>query len=208
MKKNFIAGLVILLPIIITILIIGFFVNILTEPFMNFTLKILKNTNIQIPYYILKYGSQIIILICLFLFTIFLGILMKLFFMKSIVNLSERILNKIPFVNTVYKATQDVIKMLFITDKKSFQDVVLVPFPNDGLFSIGFISREAPETCSKILEKDMVSVLIPATPNPTTGFLVLFNRKELTFLDISPEDAIKYVVSCGVILPPKEIKKM
>ena len=66
---------------------------------------------------------------------------------------------------------------------------------------IGLIAREAPEACSQHLGEEMISVLIPTTPNPTTGFLVMFKKEELTYLDMRPEEAIKYIVSCGVIIP-------
>ena len=77
----------------------------------------------------------------------------------------------------------------------------MVPFPRPDVFAIGLISRDSPEICSHTLDEDLVSVLIPTTPNPTTGFLLMYKRKDLILLDMKPEDAIKYIVSCGVIVP-------
>ena len=119
--------------------------------------------------------------------------------------LSDKILNKIPLINKVYKTTQDIVKTLFITDKNSFKQVVMVPFPYKGTYSIGLVSRDSPETARQSVNKDLVSVFVPTTPNPTTGFLLLFKREDLILLDMKTEDAVKYIVSCGVILPENKI---
>ncbi|MCH9630800.1 MAG: hypothetical protein S4CHLAM37_08060 [Chlamydiia bacterium] len=110
-------------------------------------------------------------------------------------------LHRIPIVNKVYKTTQEIIKTIFVTDKSSFKQVVMVPFPNTDSYVIGLISRDAPNVCSTSTSKDLVSILIPTTPNPTTGFLLMYDRSSLIFLDMKPEEAIKYIVSCGVITP-------
>ncbi len=202
MKKYFITGLVILLPLTLTIWIVAFAVNFLTKPFMGLVTKVFSETTIQLHPQLLKYGSQIIILIGIFLFTILLGLFARWFIIKGLIKIGDKILHKIPLVNKVYKTTQDIVKTLFITDKNSFKQVVMVPFPYKGLYSIGFVSRKAPETCSEAVNTDLISVLVPTTPNPTTGFIVLFKKEDIIFLEMKPEDGIKYIVSCGVIVPP------
>lgn len=207
MKKYFITGLVILLPLTLTILIVAFVVNFLTKPFMGFVVKVFAETKIQqIHPHLLKYGSQIVILIGLFLFTLILGIFARWFIFKALIRTSDKILHKIPLVNKVYKTTQDIVNTLFITDKNSFKQVVMVPFPYVGLYSIGFVSRKSPDTCSNAVNKDLISVFVPTTPNPTTGFLLLFKKEELIYLEMKTEEAIKYIVSCGVIVPQKKIE--
>ncbi|MFA6118963.1 MAG: DUF502 domain-containing protein [Parachlamydiales bacterium] len=204
MKKYFITGLITLLPLTLTILVLIFVVNLLTKPFMGFMIKMLSHTEIQQMHpQLLKYASEFIILVGIFLFTLLLGIFARWFFFNTLINVSDKIIHKIPLVNKVYKTTQEIIKTLFITDKNSFKQVVMAPFPHKGLYTIGFISRKAPEACNDIVEKDMISVFIPTTPNPTTGFLIMFDVKDLIYIDMKPEDAIKYVVSCGVIIPDK-----
>ena len=211
MKKYFITGLVILLPLTLTILIVAFVVNFLTKPFMGLVIKILTQTKIQqihthilSSHQIIKYGSQIIILIGLVLFTIVLGLFARWFIFKALIKLSDKILHRIPLVNKVYKTTQDIVKTLFITDKNSFKQVVMVPFPREGLYSLGLVSRKSPDTCIDAAKKELISVFIPTAPNPTTGFLLLFEKKDLIYLDMKTEDAVKYIVSCGVIVPPKK----
>jgi len=206
MKKYFITGLVILLPLTLTIFMVTFVVNFLTKPFMGFVIEILSKTKIYLHPQLLKYGSQIIILIGLFICTVLLGIFARWFIFKALIKTSDKILHKIPLVNKVYKTTQEIVKTLFITDKNSFKQVVMAPFPHSGLYCMGFVTRKAPDTCCTAINKDLISVFIPTTPNPTTGFLILYKKEDLIFLEMKTEDAIKYIVSCGVIVPKKSKK--
>ncbi len=209
MKKYFVTGLVILLPLAVTIVVIAFIVNFLTGPFFEFVSAAvcklpLPDRGILFLNHeqVLRYLTKFIILVAIFFFTVLLGMVTRWFFVKSLINIGDSILHRIPVINTVYKTTQDIIRTLFVSDKNSFKQVVMVPFPRKDIYVIGLIARESPPTCSKKVEKDLISVLIPTTPNPTTGFLLMFPKEELVYIDMRPEDAIKYIVSCGVIIPP------
>jgi uncharacterized membrane protein len=214
MKKYFVTGLVILLPLAVTIAIAGFLINFLTQPFIGMVSDVLArfdivNTGFLIfsPEQTIKYGSQILILVLLFLVTLGLGIVTRWFLINALFRLGDKILHRIPVVNTVYKTSQDIIKTLFATDKSAFKQVVMVPFPRPDVFALGLIARESPSMCSAAAGKDLISVLIPTTPNPTTGFLLMYEKKDIIFVDMKAEDAIKYIVSCGVIVPGELHKK-
>jgi uncharacterized membrane protein len=208
MKKHFITGLVILLPLAVTIAVLIFLVNFFTKPFIGIVSKFICEVPwLQHGFFflsqtqIIEYTSRIIILILLFLSTVGLGILARWFFMNAFLGVCDKILHRIPIVNTVYKTSQDIIKTIFVSDKNSFKQVVMVPFPRPGVFVLGLIARESPPACSRATQTDLISVLVPTTPNPTTGFLLMFKKEDIIFVDIKPEDAIKYIVSCGVIVP-------
>lgn len=208
MKKYFITGLVILLPLAVTIAIVVFIVNFLTKPFIGFVVDFLQDFDILnkgflllTPEQVVLYGSKFLILICLFLFTLLLGMIARWFFFRALLSLSDKILHRIPLINKVYKTTQEIIKTIFVTDKSSFKQVVMVPFPKEGTYVMGLVSRESPQVCSEKAKASMVSVLVPTTPNPTTGFLLMYKKEDLIYLDLKPEAAIKYIVSCGVITP-------
>lgn len=218
MKKHFITGLVILLPMTLTALLLGFLINLLTQPFIGLVSSFISKFHIinegfffLTPEQLLKYGSQLLILLTLFLVTVFLGMITRWFFINALFRLGDRILHKIPVVNTVYKTTQEIIKTIFVSDKNSFKQVVMAPFPNPNVFMLGLVSREAPPQCTERVGDQLISVLIPTTPNPTTGFLLMFKKKDLIYLDIKPEEAIKCIISCGVIIPgskpPKPTKQ-
>ena len=213
MRKYFITGLVILLPLAVTIMIVVFLVNFLTKPFMGLVMKMLADTPIKqigtsfiSSEQIIRTGSQIIILIALFLITLALGCIARWFLFKAFIRLGDKIIHRIPIVNKVYKTSQEIIKTLFVTDKNSFKQVVLIPFPNEDTHCIGLVSRNSPQVCQEAVQSEMVSVFVPTTPNPTTGFLLMYKKEDIIFLDMKTEDAVKYIVSCGVIIP-EETKK-
>lgn len=213
MKKYFITGLVILLPLAVTIAIVVFIVNFLTKPFIGIVSGFLKDFGILNKDFffltqeqVVLYGSKLLILICLFLLCLLLGVIARWFFFKALLNLSDKVLHRIPLVNKVYKTTQEIIKTIFVTDKSSFKQVVMVPFPKPGTYVMGLVSRESPKVCSEQSGSELYSVLVPTTPNPTTGFLLMYKKEEMIFLDLKPEHAIKYIVSCGVITPEHQVK--
>ncbi len=215
MKKYFITGLVILLPLVVTIAVVIFLVNFLTQPFIGMVSALLTKLHIinegflfLTPDQLVRYGAKLIILILLFLFTVGLGMVTRWFLINALFRLGDKVLHRIPIVNTVYKTTQDIIRTLFVSDKKSFQQVVMVPFPRPDVFVLGLISRDSPAMCSKAAGEELVSVLVPTTPNPTTGFLLMYKREELIIIDMKPEEAIKYIVSCGVIVPEPPLPKV
>lgn len=212
MKKYFLTGLVILLPAAVTIVVLLFLINFFTQPFIGLTSSIIHQWNLFPNGFLflnqeqlIQYGSRILILFVLFFVTVLLGIFTRWFFINSLFKLCDSILHRIPLINTVYKTSQDIIKTLFVSDKNSFKQVVMVPFPRPGVYAIGLIARESPSLCSQTIGEDLISVLIPTTPNPTTGFLLMFKKEEIILLDLKPEEAIKYIVSCGVILPGEKI---
>lgn len=208
MKKYFITGLVILLPLAVTIAIAAFVVNFLTQPFVGLVSRSLKEFHIinqgflfLSPDQLILYGSQFLILIGLFIVTVALGMIARWFFFKSLITYSDKLLHRIPVVNKVYKTSQEIIKTLFATDKNAFKQVVMVPFPQQGTYVVGLVSRDSPKECTETAGERLISVLIPTTPNPTTGYLLMYRESDVTYLDMKPEEAIKYIVSCGVIVP-------
>lgn len=200
MRKYFITGLVILLPLAVTIAIVAFIINFLTNPFVGFIEHFLE----PFPWFIRFRGIihlilQIVLLFSLFFMTVLLGFLTRMVVFKSFLSIYDYVLHRIPFIKTVYKATQQVIKTIFGTSSRSFKQVVMVPFPNTGSYCIGLISSSAPSLCEKTLGKPLVTVFVPTTPNPTSGFLMMYEEEKVIYLDMKVEDALKYIISCGVI---------
>lgn len=208
LKKYFITGLVTLLPLTVTIFVLAMLVNFLTQPFLGIASDLFLWLGVpKKGFFFLSadkfvhLSSQVFVLVILLGSTILLGMVTRWFFITSLLKLSDSILHRIPVVNTVYKTTQDIIKTLFVSDKSSFKKVVLVPYPMPNVYMVGLVAREAPLPCSQAAQSQLWGVLIPTTPNPTTGFLLFYRKEDLLFLDIRPEDAIKLIVSCGVIHP-------
>jgi uncharacterized membrane protein len=209
MRKYFITGLVLLLPLALTFIIVLFLFNLLTEPFVGIVQGIFNYYGLfQNGVLFLSAGqiqlviSRIVILILLFFFTALLGLFTRLVFMHYIIRFWDYLLHKIPFVRTIYKTCQDVISTIFKSDTSSFKQVVIVPFPYPEPHSVGLVTRENFNGVPERLGTDRVAVFVPTTPNPTSGFLMMFEAKDLIYLDMSVEDAFKYIISCGVIASP------
>jgi uncharacterized membrane protein len=129
------------------------------------------------------------------------GLLARNYFGKRMIQWVDSALLRIPLLNKIYGATKQVNDAFSSTNKTAFRTVVLVEFPRADVFSIGFITSEPElEVQSKIPEK-MVSVFVPATPNPTSGFLIFVPEDKVRKLEMSVADGIKYIISLGSILP-------
>lgn len=202
MKKYFLTGLVTLLPLAVTFWVVHFVIRFLTNPFIG--LVGIFTYDIQASSQLVRTLSQIIILIGLVLLTLFTGFVARRFFFHQVIRWSDQFLIKIPLVNKVYKTSKEIVKSIFGSKEKMFKQVVLLPFPYAGAFCIGLIAKNAPATCSQAEKDELVSVFIPTTPNPSTGYLVMCKKAELIHLEMKTEEAIKYVVSCAVIQPEKQ----
>lgn len=205
-KRYFLTGLVLLLPAVVTILIMVFIMNLLTRPFLQTFEDLFKYYGlldqplwIFTSHQVLAFFSRIMILIFLILLTIATGILTRIFFARYFIRLGDYIIHKIPVVNKIYKAAQDVVKTLFSEEKQAFSQVVLVNFPHDHSYSIGMVTNDCISEESDSEHGDMLSVFIPATPNPTMGFIVMVRRSDVVFTDMKVDDALRAIISCGVI---------
>lgn len=203
MKKNFLAGLAILLPVVITAALALFFINLLTTPFMEivsgFFTKIgfadfLPNNTVLI------FISKIFILLFLVFALFLIGFFTQHFFAHHVFQTFDKLIHKIPIVNKIYISLQEVAHTLFgEKESSSFSKVALVPFPQENCYSIGFITKEElPKETDKDYE-GFLSVYVPGTPNPLMGFNFLYRKEQIILLDMKVDDALKFVISCGVM---------
>jgi len=208
-KKYFITGLVILLPLAMTIAIVVWVFNLLTVPFVGMTRSLFEHFNLLGESFFFfsspqaqEFICRVLILMLLFFFTVLLGMFARWFFFNYFFTLWNSAINRIPLVRSIYKTSQDVIGTLFTTQNKAFKQVALVPFPSSSTFTIGLVTRENLTSPHNNSNSKYVAVFVPTTPNPTSGFLVLFNEADVRYLDMSVESALKYIISCGVIATP------
>jgi uncharacterized membrane protein len=201
MKKYFITGLAVLLPLTLTLFIVVFVFNRLTDPFAGITKEILKQNHFleKTPPQLQHLISQVIIVTLIFFSTVFVGMIGRWLIVRYILRFTEKILRRIPFIRSVYNTCKDVIKTLFISEGKSFKQVVMVPYPNATTYCIGLLTRENMVGLGSHSDEELVAIFVPCTPNPTSGFLMMFRKNELIYLDMSVEEAFKYIISCGVI---------
>jgi len=135
------------------------------------------------------------------------GVLTRVYIGKKIIEWMDRALLQVPFLNKIYGATKQVNDALTSGDKNSFKTVVLIEYPRAGMYSLGFLtSEESPEVQSRLGQK-VVCVFVPTTPNPTSGFLLLVPENQVTRLDMSVAEGIKYIISLGALAPGFEAKR-
>lgn len=208
MKKYLLTGVVIMLPVALTLIIVVYIFNLLTEPFVGFFKSMLDYYGLLSNGFLFWSASQVqiylsrlIILALLFLLTTGLGWIARWFFITYLLLFWDRVLQRIPFIRSVYKTCQEVIQTLFKTTSSSFKQVVMVPFPAPETLVLGLVARDN-FTPLKERSDELATVFIPTTPNPTSGFLVMYEKKDLIYLDMKAEEAMKYVISCGMVSSP------
>ena len=185
-RNNFIAGVVVLIPIGITLYLTLFIIR--------FSSKVIPkeiNPNNYLPFDI----PGVEILIALIIIT-FIGWLSLSFLGKKFFELFNNILKKIPILRTIYSAIGQMTESFTKSDNKQ-KSVVLLEYPRKGVWAVGFATKENEGLIKEKIKEDLINVFVPTTPNPTSGFLLLVPKKDLIFLDISFEQASKFIVSAG-----------
>ena len=165
---------------------------------INISSKILPkelNPNHYLPYEI----PGVEILISIFLIT-FIGWLSLSFIGKKLLEIFNNILKRIPFLRTIYSAIQQMIST-FTTKEVGQKSVVLVEYPRKGTWAVGFATKDNTGEITDKTKKNLVNVFIPTTPNPTSGFLLMFPKEEIVYLDMTFEQASKFIVSAGTSNP-------
>ena len=190
LRNNFIAGIVVLIPIGITLYLTLFIIKISS----NILPKEI-NPNHYLPYNIP--GLEIVISVVLITF---IGWLSLSFIGKKLFDVFEAILNKIPILRTIYSAVNQLIET-FTKSKSDKKNVVLVEYPRKGVWAVGFATKENTGEIKKKTNVELINVFVPTTPNPTSGFLLMFPKNEIIYLEMSFEEASKFMVSAGSTNP-------
>jgi len=189
-RNYFIAGIVVLIPIGITIYLTIFLISISS----NIIPKEI-NPNHYLPYEIP--GVEIIVAILLITL---IGWLSLSFLGKRLLKIFNNILKKIPILRTIYSAIGQMTETFTKTDKSN-KNVVLIEYPRKGSWAVGFATKENSGEITNKTNKKLINVFVPTTPNPTSGFLLMFPKEEVIYLDMSFEEASKFIVSAGTSNP-------
>ena len=185
-RNNFIAGVVVLIPIGITLYLTLFIIRITG----NIIPKEI-NPNNYVPFDI----PGVEILIALFIITL-VGWLSLSFLGKKFFEIFNNILKKIPILRTIYSAIGQMTESFTKTDDKQ-KSVVLLEYPRKGVWAVGFATKENEGIIKERVKEELINVFLPTTPNPTSGFLLMVPKKDLIYLDVSFEQASKFIVSAG-----------
>jgi uncharacterized membrane protein len=204
MKQRFLTGLIIILPLTITVWVISFLVRLCTKPFETAASTLLEKVGVfQQGWWIfsaeqmLHAATTVFILISLILILFLIGLIGQWFFFHVIMKAIDGVMLQVPIINKVYKACRDFTDVLFSAKSSSFSQVVWSPFPTPQQGAIGLVTNEVSLPLVGGTTKEFTAVLVPGTPNPTVGFLILCPKNTLTPTPLGIDTAMKWVISCG-----------
>ena len=195
----FLTGLLVTAPVLLTIYITWLFVDIIDGWVKDILPPGFADTIYSnIPGIGIIIGGVAITII---------GALAAGFFGRWLIAFGEKLLHRMPVVGTIYGASKQILETVMASQSDAFRDVVLVQYPRKDLWVIGFVTGTTKGEVQSAIEEETVNVFVPTTPNPTSGFLLFCPRDELRFLEMSVEDAVKLVVSGGIVTPPHKSDK-
>ena len=201
-RSNFFTGLAVVLPAILSVAVIIWLfgkVSNITDALLFFLPRSLTHLNNGAGEMYWHWSLVALILAVLLISGV--GRLMRHYFGKQLVQMIDQAMLGVPLLNKVYGTIKQVNEAFSTSNKSSFRQVVLVEFPREGQYAMGFVTGEQPPQMEEQTHKKLVSVFVPTTPNPTGGFLILVPEAELTKLNMSVADGIKFIISLGAITP-------
>lgn len=193
-KRYFITGLLIWVPLVITAWVLSVIVNTLDQS-LHLLPEVLHPRNLfgfSIP------GVGALLTLAMILLT---GLLATNFIGEKLVSWWNALLSRIPVVNSVYKAVKQVSDTLFAPNGNAFRKALLVQYPRHGAWTIAFLTGSPGGDICNHLSGDFVSIYVPTTPNPTSGFFLMMPKADVVELDMTVDEALKYIISMGVVAP-------
>ena len=196
MKKYFITGLLIWIPLAITIWVLKLVVDVLDQSLL--LLPAAFQTEKWLGVHIPGLGAILTVLI------VFLtGVFATNFFGAQLVELWHEILHRIPVVNSIYSSVKQISDTLFSSSGQAFRKALLVQWPREGMWTIAFLTGTPGGGVAEHLPAETIAVYVPTTPNPTGGYFIIVERRHVIELEMSVDQALKYIISMGVVPPQK-----
>lgn len=199
MRKYFITGLLVLVPLFITAWVLNTVIGMMDQTLLLLPAEWRPEALFgrQIP------GFGVIVTLLIVLST---GIVATNFFGRKLIDLWEHFLGRLPFVKSLYNSVKQVSDTLFSDSGNAFRKALLVQFPHQGTWTIGFQTGTPGGDVANHLHGDYVSVYVPTTPNPTGGYFIMLPKSDVIELDMTVDEALKYIISMGVVAPTDKSK--
>lgn len=205
MKKYFFTGFISLLPIALTLLIARWLFDLFTAPLTGIMEWWLLKYQLQHHDTLVLFLSRVLAFIVLVVVIFLLGFCGQKFLTKYFGQFTHRLLSRIPIIGFIYRLSHDVTNAIFSNTKKTFKQTVLLPFPHQDALAIGFITGDVPPQFQQ--EKPLIhlAVFVPTAPHPMSGFVLLMPKSLVRPIDVSVEDAFKFLISAGVLHPGDKV---
>jgi len=200
LRANFLTGMIVVAPVFLTFYLIWWFVGLID----SWVLPLVPEAYQPQPYLGINVAGYGVIIFLVF--TIFVGAVAKGFIGRSLLNRAEKIVDRMPVVRSIYNGLKQIVETILSQSNSSFEKACLVEYPRRGIWAVAFVSTETKgEVLDKLpLEEQFLSVFLPTTPNPTSGFLLFVPRSDVIILDLDVETAAKLVISAGLVSPPSK----
>jgi len=201
-RNHFIAGLAIIFPLALTIVIIRYLIIMVNSYVLDPLVESLRIHPYLSAYSVIIAKMSVFILVICLITGI--GWAASIIFLRKFFGFGEKIFIKIPLVGKMYAVTKEIGSAFLGKGKAFFKSVVLIEYPRKGIYTIAFLTGQTQEKIAKAVGKEMFNVFVATSPNPTSGYFLLVPKNEVKFLDITVEEGLKLVVSSGAIAPPEE----
>lgn len=199
MKSYFITGLLVLVPLCITIWVLSTLIGLMDQSLL--LLPVAWRPEAQFGHAIPGIGAILTLLIVFGT-----GVIATNFFGRRLIEFWEALLARVPVVKSIYYSVKQVSDTLFSDSGQAFRKALLVQYPRQGSWTIGFLTGQPGGDVANHLQGEYVSVYIPTTPNPTSGFFLMMPAVDVVELDMSVDEALKYIISMGVVAPASKSK--
>ncbi len=195
LRNYFITGIIVTAPIVLTVYLVTLVVGLIDEKVLPL-LGQRYNPENYLPFAVPGIGVLIFVVAITIIGWLTTGLVGR-----RIVRLGENILERMPVIRSVYSALKQIFETVFSQSSRAFRDVVLIPYPREGCWAIGFATGTTKGEVQDAIKDEVVNVFLPTTPNPTSGYLLFLPKKDVIFLKMSVEQGIKLVISGGVVTP-------
>lgn len=202
LRNAFITGIVVVLPLGVTMIVINFLLERLGTPASHFFFWYLDPEWRSLP--AVKFGLESISVLVVFLLITLLGFGSRFVLGRIILNWLEQLLDRVPFINTVYRTVKQIVDTFSTQKKAIFQEVVLLEYPRKRCYVLGFLTNTARGETQEVTGEHIVNVFVPTTPNPTSGFLLMLPEEDITRMQMSIADGMKLIISGGAVVPNPE----
>lgn len=196
LRAYFLTGILVIAPISITILLTWLFIDFVDQK-VTPLIPTAYNPETYLPFTLPGLGLLIVIVVLTLVGMLTAGIVGKL-----LVRISESIMARMPVVSGIYSAVKQIFETVLAQKSQAFREAVLVEYPRRGIWAIGFVSGTTQGEVQNLTEEECVNIFLPTTPNPTSGFLLFVPRSDLIPLSMTVEQAVKMVISGGIVTPP------
>ncbi len=206
-RRSLLTGILIILPLVVTIWLFALVLRpvqrFATPPVVALLHVVGLDTALDLPG--AGVGTALLGLLLTFVFIYLVGVLGSNIIGRTLVKKMDDLALSIPLVKSIYGSARQLVETFYSTADRTFESVVLIQYPRQGIYTIGLVTAPTDGELRERVPGDAVNVFVPTTPNPTSGVLVMARRDELEYLDMSVEEALRFVVSGGIVSPERKL---